>query len=188
MMNFKKLLVVATVVGLFGAAGAAYAATAKTPAEITAELTGKTVTELYNERSTGKTYGTIANEAGKLSEFKTQMLEQKKIILDQRVNEGRLTQEQADNIYSAMQNRQTNCDGTGNGMGQNCGAGFGQGNGMGNGIGNGNGTGVCDGSGNGNGTGVCDGSGMGNANGKGNGNGTGMKNGTGMGFGRGLNR
>lgn len=176
MMNFKKLLVVATVVGLFGAAGAAYAATAKTPAEITAELTGKNVTELYNERSTGKTYGTIANEAGKLSEFKTQMLEQKKIILDQRVNEGRLTQEQADNIYSAMQSRQSNCDGTGNGMGQNCGPGFGQGNGMGNGIGNGNGTGVCDGSG------------MGNVNGKGNGNGTGMKNGTGMGFGRGLNR
>jgi hypothetical protein len=85
MMNFKKLLVVATVVGLLGAAGAAYAATAKTPAEITAELTGKTVGELCSERSTGKTFGTIANEAGKLAELKIQVLEQKKIILDQRV-------------------------------------------------------------------------------------------------------
>ncbi|TEB04412.1 hypothetical protein Psch_04139 [Pelotomaculum schinkii] len=170
MINFRKLLVVATVAGVLGAAGAAYAATAKTPAEITAELTGKTVSELYNERAAGKTYGTIANEAGKLDEFKTQMLEQKKIMLDQRVEDGRLTQEQADNIYNNLQNRQAACNGNGNaGMGKNYGAGFGQGKGIGNG------------------TGVCDGSGMGNANGKGNGNGS-MKNGEGMGFGHGLNR
>jgi len=163
MMNFKKLLVVATVVGLLGAAGAAYASTAKTPAEITAELTGKTVTELSSERSTGKTFGTIANEAGKLAEFKTQMLEQKKTLLDQRVNDGKLTQEQADNIYNNMQSNQATCDGTGNaGIGKNYGAGFGQGNGMGNGNGS------------------CDGTGKGN--------GSGMRNGTGMGFGRGLNR
>ncbi len=161
MMNFKKLFIVATVVGMLGAAGAAYAATVKTPAEITAELTGKTVAELYNERSTGKTYGTIASEAGKLAEFKAQMLEQKKIILDQRVADGRLTQEQADNIYSTMQSHQAICDGTGNaGIGKNYGAGFGQGNGNGS----------------------CDGTGMGN------GNGSGMRNGAGMGSGRSLNR
>ncbi|MDD4239546.1 MAG: DUF2680 domain-containing protein [Desulfotomaculaceae bacterium] len=177
MMNFKKLLVVATVVGLLGAAGAAYAATATTPADITAELTGKTVGELYDERSAGKTYGTMANEAGKLAEFKTQMLEQKQIILDQRVEDGRLTQEQADNIYNTMQSHQATCDGTGNaGIGKNYGAGFGQGNGMGNG------TGVCNGSGMGSGNGSCDGTGVGNENG------SGMKNGNGMGFGRGLNR
>ena len=133
MMNFKKLIVVATVVGLLGAAGAAYATTAKTPAEITA--------------------------------FKTQVLEQKKIILDQRVDDGRLTQEQADNIYNTIQSHHATCDGTGNaGIGKNYGAGFGQGNGMGNGNGS------------------CDGTGIGY------GNGSGMKNGTGMGFGRGLNR
>lgn len=161
MMDLKKLLVVATVVGMLGAAGAAYAATAKAPAEITTELTGKTVGELYSERSTGKTYGTIANEAGKLAEFKTQMLEQKKIILDHRVNDGRLTQEQADNIYNTMQSHQATCDGTGDaGTGKNYGAGFGQGNGNGS----------------------CNGTDAGN------GNGSGMKNGAGMGFGHGLNR
>ncbi len=160
-MNFKKIFIAAVVVGMLGAAGAAYAATVKTPAEITAELTGKTVEEVYSERSTGKTCGTIANEAGKLDEFKTQMLEQKKIILDQRVAEGRLTQEQADNIYNTMQSHQAICDGTGNaGIGKSYGAGFGQGNG----------------------NGICDGTGMGN------GAGSGMKNGAGMGSGRGINK
>ncbi|TEB15260.1 hypothetical protein Psfp_02297 [Pelotomaculum sp. FP] len=81
MINFRKLLVVATVAGVLGAAGAAYAATAKTPAEITAELTGKTVSELYNERAAGKTYGTIANEAGKLDEFKHKCLSKRKSCL-----------------------------------------------------------------------------------------------------------
>jgi len=137
MKNLKKMLVVAIVVGLMGAAGAAYAAAAaKTTAEIVSDLTGKTTSELYQERSAGKTYGAIANEAGQLEQFKAQMLEQKKIILDQRVSEGRLTQEQADNIYKTIQSRQANCDGTGNaGMCGNYGAGFGKGQGMG--LGNG---------------------------------------------------
>ncbi len=138
MKNLKKMLVVAIVVGLMGAAGAAYAAAAKTPAEIVSDLTGKTTSELYQERSAGKTYGAIVNEAGKLEQFRTQMLKQKKIILDQRVSEGRLTQEQADNIYKTIQSRQANCDGTGNaGMCGNYGAGFGKGRGfgMGNGMG-----------------------------------------------------
>ncbi len=160
MKNLKKLLVVAIVVGLIGATGAAYAAVAKTPAEITAELTGKTVSELYQERSEGKTYGAIANEDGKLEEFKAQMLEQNKIILEQRVSEGSLTQEQADNIYNTIQSRQANCAGDGIGTRGNCGLGLSKGNGLG----------------------------MGNGNYNGSGNGQGMKNGAGNGFGNGLCR
>lgn len=197
MKNLKKLLVVAIVVGLFGAVGVAYAATAKTPVQITAELTGKTVGEVCQERATGKTCGAIANEAGQLEQFKTQMLEQKKIVLDQRVNEGRLTQEQANNIYNTIQSRQATCDGTGNtGLGRN-GGGNGFNMGMGNGSscagsgiskgsgrcsGFGSGNGVCDGTAKGNGNGVCDGTA------KGNGSGLGMKNSAGNCFGSGLNK
>ena len=136
MKTLKKLLATATVVGMLGVAGAAFAATALSPAQIVSGLTGKTVTEVYQESSTGKTYGTIANEAGKLEEFKAQMLEQKKIILDQRVKDGSLTQEQADEIYNNIKNNQATCDGPGSaGIGRKSGGCFGQGCGMGLGAG-----------------------------------------------------
>jgi uncharacterized protein (DUF433 family) len=135
MKSFKKLVTVATIVGMLGTAGVAYAATLKTPAEILSGLTGKTVEDLYEERSAGKTYGTIANDAGKLDEFKIQMMERKKAVLEQRVKDGRLTQEQADEIYNAIKSNQEICNGTaGNAeIGKKYGTGFGQGCGMGNG-------------------------------------------------------
>lgn len=148
MKGLKKWAAALTVAAVLGAGGAAYAATSLTPAEIAANLTGKSVSELQQQRQAGQTYGAIANEAGKLEEFKTQMLEQKKVILDERVAEGRLTQEQANTIYQNIQENQANCDGTSNGqarMGQNGGAGFGKGQGMGNGQGFGNRAGNCNG-------------------------------------------
>jgi hypothetical protein len=155
MKNLKKMIAAVTVVGMLGAAGAAYAATAKTPAEIASELTGKPIEDLYKERASGKTYGTIAKDAGKLEEFKAQMLEQKKAILDQRVKDGKLTQEQADGIYNSIKDNQAICDGTGSaGIGKKYGAGFGQGNGMGRGRGAGRGAGMYNGGGFGGGMGA----------------------------------
>lgn len=128
MKSLKKFVALAVAVGTLGLAGVSFAATLKTPAEISSELTGKTIAEVTQERAAGKTYGAIANEAGKLDEFKAQMLEQKKTMIDQRVEEGRLTQEQADEIYNNIKNNQATCDGTGScGMGRNYGAGFGRG-------------------------------------------------------------
>lgn len=145
MKNFKKLVAAATIVGLLGVAGvasASYAAGAKTPADIVAGLTGKTVEEIRAQRAAGTTCGTIAQEAGKLDEFKEEMLVQKKAVLDQRVKDGKLTQEQADAIYQAIGAHQATCDGTGSaGIGQKNGAGFGQGIGKGSGQGNGSGIG-----------------------------------------------
>lgn len=141
--GLKKWAAVLTAAAVLGAGGAVYAVTSLTPAEIAANVTGKSVAELQQQRQAGQTYGAIANEAGKLKEFKDQMLEQKKVTLNERVTEGRLTQEQANTIYQNMQEKQANCDGTGNGcqarMGQNCGAEFGKGAGCGNGAGLGNG-------------------------------------------------
>lgn len=139
MKNFKKLLAVVAVVGVLGTTGIVYAATeAKTPAEVVSGLTGKTVEDVTKERAEGKTYGTIANEADKLDEFKTQMLEQKKAILDQRVKDGTLTQAQADEIYNQIKENQATCDGTGSArIGRGAGAGFGQGSCGGLGMGSG---------------------------------------------------
>lgn len=143
MKNMKKLIAVIVSVGVLGSAGAVFAATAKTPAETAAGLMGKTVEELCKERAAGKTYSTIAKEAGKLDEFKEQMLEQKKAILDQRVKDGTITQQQADENYSTMKSNQANCDGTGNAQfGKKYGAGFGSSTGRGQGTGKGMGRGV----------------------------------------------
>ena len=152
MKGFKKIIVVAAVVGVLGAAGIAYAADIKTPADIAAVLTGKSITDVNKERAEGKTYGTIAKEAGKLDEFKDQMLEQRKAVLDQRVKDGKITQQQADEGYNAIKNNQVTCDGAGNAkIGKKYGAGFGNGQGAGlgrgKGMGRGAGNGGCNGAG-----------------------------------------
>ena len=144
MKNFKSYIAAATIVGLLGVTGTAFAAvTGQTPAEIASRLTGKTVEQVTTERATGKTYGTIANEAGKLDEFKTETLEQKKLILEQRVADGNLTKEQVDAIYNRLKTNQAACDGTGSAaIGKSMGGGFGQGQGMGQGAGQRNGGGT----------------------------------------------
>jgi hypothetical protein len=142
MTRFKKIIVLGAAVLAIGATTiTAFAASNyKGPAEITAGLTGKSVEDVIEEKNeTGKTYGTISNDAGKLQEFKDEMLANKKAILDQRVKDGTLSQEEADNIYESIKENQANCNGTGSGNGM--GAGFGRmmGNGQGrcNGLGNG---------------------------------------------------
>jgi len=143
MKNMKKIIVLSALVVVLGAVGIAYAADNKTPADITAALTGKSITDVNTERAAGKTYGTIAKEADKLDEFKAQMLEQRKAVLDQRVKDGQITQQQAVESYNNIKNNQATCDGTGNGQG----AGSGRGQGMGRGVGNANGS--CNGTGSG---------------------------------------
>ncbi len=142
MKNTKKLLVGLLTVGVLSASVAVYAAEVKSPAEIASSLTGKTVTQVDQERAAGKTYGTIAKDAGKLDEFKKQILEQKKANLDQQVKDKKITQAQADTIYNAIKANQATCDGTGtaaigrkNGMGNGQGSSLNQGRGMGRGVG-----------------------------------------------------
>lgn len=142
MKNIKKMVLSLAVVTVLST-GVVFAAVAtKTPAEVAAGLTGKSIEEVTTERTSGKTYGTIAEEAGKLEEFKTETLLQKKQLLDQRVKDGNLTQEAADEIYNSIVTNQETCDGTGSaGIGKMNGAGFGQGRGQGRGMGSGQGNG-----------------------------------------------
>ena len=154
MKNFKKLIVAATIVGMLGVVGVAGAASiatgATTPAEILSALTGKSVEAVTAERAEGTTYGTIAQEAGKLDEFKAENLVQKKALLDQRVKDGNLTQAEADTFYKSIETNQATCDGTSSArMGQKNGTGFRQGMGRGTGQHSGGGFGGGIGSGSG---------------------------------------
>lgn len=135
----KKITSIIAIVGLISLSGAAFAAELQSPGQIAAELTGKTTAEVATERAAGKTYGAIADDAGKLEEFQKQMLEQKKAILQQRVKDGVMTQAQADALIEAIEKNQAACDGTGSKqLGRGTGAGFGMGMGRGaGGAGNG---------------------------------------------------
>lgn len=145
MKNVKKLVAVGAMITLVGATSlTAFAASDfATPAEVLASLTGRTVEDVVSEKTeTEKTYGTLANEAGKLDEFKAEVTVMKSDRLAERVAAGTMTQERADEITAAMLENQENCDGTGTGNdGVRLGAGFGQGSGnmQGNGAGSGQG-------------------------------------------------
>ena len=142
----KAALITAISVISIGSAVTASAAEHRTPADIVASLTGKAVANVIQERSeTGKTFGMLAAEAGKLEEFKSEMLTAKEEV----------------------------CDGTGNGAGLGCVYGNGAGNGPGCVYGNGPGCGYGNGAGNGPGCGYGNGAGRGNGNGWGRGQGAG---------------
>ena len=125
--GWKRTLAVVTVVGMLAAGVAAFAAEARTPAEIAADLTGKTLEEVQAAREDGKTYGALAGDAGKLDEFKAAMLESRKALLAERVEAGTMTQEEADAILAAIEKNMATCDGTGSArIGRSFGAGFGR--------------------------------------------------------------
>lgn len=136
MKSMKKLITVGIcAIALSAMAVTTLAAQYKTSAEAVAGLTNRDVQSVIDERTTeGKTYGTIASEAGVLEAFKAEMLALKKDALAERVAAGTMTQERADAILAAIEANQAICDGTGIGAG-GCGFGNGAGCGFGGGVG-----------------------------------------------------
>ena len=161
-VRIVKIVAMAAVVCAFFV-GSAFAAAPKTPAEALASVTGRTVESVTAEKiATGKTYGTLAKEAGKLIEFEKANLEARKENIKDRVASGKMTQARADELIKTIEAKIAACDDTPSHFGKEIGAGFGSG---GSGQGNGNGQGGGQGNGGGNGAG--------NGNGGGNGNGAG---------------
>lgn len=173
MKHFKVKVILFAAVSVFslGSAFTVSAAGRHMPANIVAALTGRTVANVIQERfETGKTFGTIAAESGRLDEFKEEMLNAKEEILSENVENGVMSQEEADKILDTVKERQAVCGGSGYGDGLGCG--FVGGNGSGCGYGSGDGSGCGYGGGNG----------FGNGNGRGNGF---ARGGNGAGYGRG---
>lgn len=146
----KKLttITVIAVVLLIGATSVFAYADYLSPAQIYAKLKGISDEEAYELRGTGVTYGQLAEEEGIGEEFREEMLQNKKELIQQRVEEGILTQEQADALIERMELNITNCNGAGYGLRANTGMGFGRssgfrggcgGYGQGRGYGRGNG-------------------------------------------------
>lgn len=128
----KKILIGVLTAGLvLVGATSVVAATYKSPAEVYAGLKGVTVEEAYAERSAGSSYGQLADQAGVLEKFKAEMLENKKAMIQNRVENGNLTQEQAELYIERIETNQANCDGStmgaGGRMGQAMGGAFGKG-------------------------------------------------------------
>lgn len=77
-----------------------------------ADLTGKSIEEILDERET-KSYGQIAAENEVLEEYKQVAIENKEQVLQNQVTNGTITQGEADAQITAMEERQALCDGTG---------------------------------------------------------------------------
>lgn len=120
-ISAASLVILATSVTAFATT------TYTTPASALAEITGTSVESVIAQKTeTGKTYGSLAAESGKLDEFKTASLEAKKEKLYAQVADGTITQEKADEIIKAIEENQANCDGTqSQAIGKNMGAKFG---------------------------------------------------------------
>lgn len=144
MTKKKVMAMIGVMVLIIGATSImALAAPYNSPAEAAAALTGKEVDAVITERfESNKTYGAMAKDAGKLEEFTKEMLEMKKAVLKERVKDGNITQERADEIIALIENNQMNCDGSGCGrIGEGMSIGFGRMNGHKQGGGQGNGQG-----------------------------------------------
>lgn len=153
-MKLRKVIGLGLAISLFGGI-AAYAAT---PAEIYSDVKGITVEEAYTQKGTDKTFGQLAAENGVSDEFKQKMLEDKKEKINQKVKDGIITQEKADEFIKQLEENVKNCDpsnparlgqklnmrfGNGNGKGKGMGQGNGQGRGLGRGMGQGRMNGSC---------------------------------------------
>lgn len=78
------------------------------------KVTGKNAEEL--QVSSGKPLGEIAAEEGKLDEFHEEMVRGRRERLQQAVEQGEITQEEADRRIERMENNFETCDGTGSMM------------------------------------------------------------------------
>lgn len=129
MTKLKKIMNTGAMLLSIGAVGMTAFATTQysTPAEIVANLTGTTVQSVVEEKNeTGKTYGAIADENGKLDEFKSLNLQTKKDSVAKQVSAGTITQKEAASIVAAIEANQATCDGTSSAqMGKEMGVNFG---------------------------------------------------------------
>ena len=106
----KKVLSLALVgVLAFGAMGMSFAASPFGAAETYANLAGITAQEAYEVKlASGGTFGDLAEENGFYEEFSAAVLSSKITMINGLVEDGELTQVEADALITSLEN----CDGT----------------------------------------------------------------------------
>ncbi|KUO62010.1 MAG: hypothetical protein APF84_05120 [Gracilibacter sp. BRH_c7a] len=118
----KILIGLIVAVLLLVGANSVLGATFKSPAEIYAELKGISVEEAYAVRQAGSGFCLQTENPDISEEFRAQMLENRKAVIQEKVIAGELTQEQADSFIANMEENMANRDGS---LGRG-GMGFGQ--------------------------------------------------------------
>ncbi len=105
----KKLLVIGLIgVLTIGLGAMSFADAFSSPAEAYADLSGMSVAEAYELKGADKTFGKLAEENGFLDDFEAATRAGKINIVQARVADGTLEQEDADEIISQI----NDCEGT----------------------------------------------------------------------------
>ncbi|WP_422485519.1 DUF2680 domain-containing protein [Gudongella sp. DL1XJH-153] len=104
----KTVLVLVVAVMVIGTMSVAFADASWGPLGILESLSGKTEAEIFEMRDEDQTLGELADELGVYEDFRDEALVHKKDMIAQLVEEGKLTQERAEEIIAAFEN----CDGT----------------------------------------------------------------------------
>lgn len=105
----KKLLVIGLVgVLAIGLGAMSFADAFSSPAEVYADLSGTSVAEAYELKGANKTFGELAEENGFLNDFEAATRAGKINMVQARVADGTLEQEDADEIISQI----NDCEGT----------------------------------------------------------------------------
>lgn len=120
-MKKKKIFITSLLtlgaLGIGAISVSAYMCNPQDKAKILSELTGKSINEIIEERvNEDKTYGKIALENGVLEELQEKNIEQMKTNLNEKVETGAVSKEEADTIISNRENSIKNCDGSGLGL------------------------------------------------------------------------
>ncbi len=126
----KTLVLVLSSILILALGTTALAASVNSPAQIYAALKGISVDEAYELRQAGTSFGKLAANEGLLEEFRALMLENKIAGIEARVQEGKLSEEEAKAIITTIEERMQSCDGTASGRNECLSLGFGSGNKM----------------------------------------------------------
>lgn len=115
-MKFPKKIIAATLTLLvLGGGSAAYASAGASSLAVLADAADTSVDTILENREDGETLGSIAAEYGVLAEFQEARLADRIALIQEKVEEGTLTQDEADEIIATMEDHLADCDGTGTG-------------------------------------------------------------------------
>jgi len=105
-----KKIIVFMVTGLMVVSTGAisFADSFSTPAEIYAGAAGTSVEEAFNQRGEDQRFGELAKEKGVWDQFKESFLSTKVNAIEEKVNNGEMTSEEAEAIINQLED----CDGT----------------------------------------------------------------------------
>lgn len=110
MLKAKKILLVAGIASILGTSATALASNEHMSANISHNLRNETVNEVNKDKPCDEHNDKCPKKFKNSEEFRTKILERKKKMLQEKVKEGVITQEKADEILKSIQERLENME------------------------------------------------------------------------------